>query len=152
MLQRLVSPNVIPTDSSFSIASEMKDPRKFGKAALIASGTITVVDILIGVVVYYYCGQYVASPSPGSAGPLMKKVTYGLALPGVVVSTVIFTHVRHSRRLLTADGRKVYVRPLSSWIVTLDQQYLAALGHLVLLYYRRLSCWIHRRIRHSHLQ
>lgn len=43
--------------------------------------------------VYFYCGSYVASPALGSAGVLLKKVCYGLALPGLCVSTLLFVHV-----------------------------------------------------------
>lgn len=71
----------------------MRDPHLYGRATIYANVLITIVDIVVGVVVYYFCGQYVASPSPGSAGPLLKKVVYGLALPGLAISTVIYTHV-----------------------------------------------------------
>lgn len=54
---------------------------------------MTALYIAIGVVVYYYCGSYVASPALGSAGALMKKVCYGLALPGLLASVVLVTHV-----------------------------------------------------------
>ena len=54
---------------------------------------MTSIYIAIGVVVYYYCGSYVASPALGSAGVLMKKVCYGLALPGLLASVVLVTHV-----------------------------------------------------------
>ena len=49
---------------------------------------------MVGIVVYRYCGSYVSNPALGSAGVLMKKVCYGLALPGVLLSTVLITHVR----------------------------------------------------------
>lgn len=42
---------------------------------------------------YRYCGSFVSNPALGSAGILMKKVTYGLAIPGVLLSTVLITHV-----------------------------------------------------------
>jgi hypothetical protein len=48
---------------------------------------------VVGIVVYYYCGSYVSNPALGSAGVLMKKVCYGLALPGILLSTVLITHV-----------------------------------------------------------
>lgn len=48
---------------------------------------------VVGIVVYRYCGSYVSNPALGSAGVLMKKVCYGLALPGVLLSTVLITHV-----------------------------------------------------------
>jgi cbb3-type cytochrome oxidase subunit 1 len=43
--------------------------------------------------VYGFVGQYVASPALGSAGAVMKRVCYGLALPGLLVSTVLYAHV-----------------------------------------------------------
>jgi hypothetical protein len=40
-----------------------------------------------------FTGQWVASPSLGSAGPLIKKIAYGIALPSLVVSAGLFNHV-----------------------------------------------------------
>ncbi|KAF2212755.1 hypothetical protein CERZMDRAFT_41003 [Cercospora zeae-maydis SCOH1-5] len=77
----------------FSIASEMRNPRDFTKSLCVAQGTVSLVYLIIGVVVYYFCGSYVASPALGSAGPLMKKVCYGLALPGLVASCMLFVHL-----------------------------------------------------------
>jgi hypothetical protein len=42
---------------------------------------------------YYFCGQYVAFPALGSAGVLVKKIAYGIALPGLLVTLIIYTHV-----------------------------------------------------------
>jgi len=71
----------------------MKDQSKYGRAAVIAQSIVVIANIIVGSLVYHFCGQYVASPSPGSAGPLMKKVTYGIAFPGMLFSTLIFNHV-----------------------------------------------------------
>ncbi|GMG07211.1 unnamed protein product [Aspergillus oryzae] len=81
------------TPGFFSIVSEMRDPRKFTPALLICQAVVTAVYITIGCVVYYYCGSYVASPALGSAGGLIKKIAYGLSLPGLIVTTTIVTHV-----------------------------------------------------------
>lgn len=77
----------------FNIVSEMRDPRDFTKSLIYCQTIMTAVYIAIGVVVYYYCGSFVASPALGSAGPLMKKVCYGIALPGLLVSTTMYIHV-----------------------------------------------------------
>lgn len=77
----------------FSIASEMKDPRYYTRSVLFCQGTATVVYIIIGVVVYYYCGSYVASPALGSAGVLLKKICYGLVLPGLLVTEILYIHL-----------------------------------------------------------
>ncbi|CAO2652644.1 Nn.00g009270.m01.CDS01 [Neocucurbitaria sp. VM-36] len=80
------------TPAFFNIVSEMRDPRDYTKAVIVCQSTMTVLYIAIGCVVYYFCGSYVASPALGSAGVTMKKACYGLALPGLIVSTTLFIH------------------------------------------------------------
>ncbi|ODN90831.1 hypothetical protein L198_06148 [Cryptococcus wingfieldii CBS 7118] len=77
----------------FSIAAEMRDPRLFNRAMFCSQVIITAIYIAIGTVVYFYCGQYVASPALGSAGVLMKRICYGLALPGLYVTGTIYLHL-----------------------------------------------------------
>jgi len=72
----------------------MRDPRKYQRSLIICQTVVTVTYVVIGIVVYYYCGSYVASPALGSAGILIKRVAYGLALPGLLVTTTIVLHVR----------------------------------------------------------
>lgn len=81
------------TPAYFNIVSEMKDHKDYFKALSLCQFVMTSLYIAIGVVVYYYCGSYVASPALGSAGVLMKKVCYGLALPGLLASVILVTHV-----------------------------------------------------------
>lgn len=81
------------TPAFFSIISEMREPRDYTKSLIACQGTVTATYTAIGIVVYYYCGSYVASPALGSAGHLMKKVCYGIALPGLLVSCLILLHV-----------------------------------------------------------
>lgn len=71
----------------------MKDQNDYFKALSLCQFVMTSIYIAIGVVVYYYCGSFVASPALGSAGVLMKKVCYGLALPGLLASVILVTHV-----------------------------------------------------------
>ncbi|KAF1840361.1 putative amino acid transporter [Cucurbitaria berberidis CBS 394.84] len=80
------------TPAFFNIVSEMREPRHYTRALILCQSIMTAVYIAIGVVVYYFCGSYVASPALGSAGKMMKKVCYGLALPGLIVSTTLFVH------------------------------------------------------------
>ncbi|KAL3443725.1 transmembrane amino acid transporter protein-domain-containing protein [Aspergillus insuetus] len=81
------------TPAYFGIAAEMRDPRYFTKSLIIAQIGSTLMYITIGVVVYYYCGSYVASPALGSAGPLIKKIAYGISLPGLAATTTIYIHL-----------------------------------------------------------
>ncbi|RSL92514.1 hypothetical protein CEP52_013782 [Fusarium oligoseptatum] len=59
----------------------------------IADAVVTVTYVVIGCVVYYFCGSYVATPALGSAGVTIKKVAYGIAIPGLIVSTTLTIHV-----------------------------------------------------------
>ncbi|KAF2014104.1 putative amino acid transporter [Aaosphaeria arxii CBS 175.79] len=80
------------TPAFFAIISEMRDPRQYKKAMLTCQCTMTGIYLVVGIVVYYYCGTYVSSPALGSAGPLLKRICYGLALPGLMVSTCLLIH------------------------------------------------------------
>ncbi|GAA6034617.1 hypothetical protein JCM8097_005425 [Rhodosporidiobolus ruineniae] len=75
------------------IASEMRNPRHSTRAILLSQSFITAFYVTIGVVVYYFAGQYVASPALGTAGTLIKRVAYGLALPGLFAAAVIYSHL-----------------------------------------------------------
>lgn len=81
------------TPAFFPIASEMKNPKHYPRSMLICQATVFTVYLVVGVVVYYFCGSYVASPALGSAGDLIKKVCYGIALPGLLVTEMIACHV-----------------------------------------------------------
>lgn len=81
------------TPAFFQIASEMRVPEKYTQSLLLCQSIVGVTYVVIGVVVYYYCGSFVASPALGSAGPLLKRVCYGIALPGLCVSTLLFVHI-----------------------------------------------------------
>jgi ammonia channel protein AmtB len=71
----------------------MKDPRQFSRMMVISIIFLTVVYLIIGSIVYTYCGTFVATPALGSAGSVMKKVCYGIAIPGLLASLTLFTHV-----------------------------------------------------------
>ncbi|KAI9899834.1 hypothetical protein N3K66_004096 [Trichothecium roseum] len=81
------------TPAFFAIAAEMRDPRLYTRSLAFCQSGVTITYIAIGCVVYYFCGSYVASPALGSAGVLMKKVCYGLALPGLLATTTIVIHI-----------------------------------------------------------
>ncbi|KAK7210920.1 hypothetical protein V2G26_018098 [Clonostachys chloroleuca] len=77
----------------FPVISEMKDPRDYTKALLVCQSGVTITYVVIGCLVYYFCGSYVASPALGSAGGLLKKICYGIALPGLIASTILLLHL-----------------------------------------------------------
>ncbi|WWC58051.1 uncharacterized protein I303_100586 [Kwoniella dejecticola CBS 10117] len=81
------------TPNFFNIVGEMKNPRDFTKSVLVGQTAITTIYLVVAAVVYHYAGQYIASPALGSAGVVLKKVCYGLALPGLAVGGTLFMHV-----------------------------------------------------------
>lgn len=48
----------------------------------------TVMYLVTALVIYRFAGRSVKSPALSSAGPLMKKVCYGLAVPTVSVTVL----------------------------------------------------------------
>lgn len=84
-----------------NVASEMRRPKDFSKAVVTCQSIVTAVYLTIGIVVWYYCGRYVSSPALGSAGPLLKRVSYGIALPGLFVSVSCSILPPHPFRELT---------------------------------------------------
>ncbi|KAA8652838.1 putative amino acid transporter [Aspergillus tanneri] len=77
----------------FGFISEMSDPRDFPKSLAMLQVLDTCMYIVTAMVIYCYAGPDVASPALSSAGPVMKKVAYGLAIPTVVIAGVVFGHV-----------------------------------------------------------
>ncbi|RDW92833.1 Amino acid transporter [Aspergillus mulundensis] len=91
------------TPAFFHIAAEMRDPRLYTRSLAVSQTIITVIYVVCGTVVYYYCGSHVASPALGSAGAVIKKVCYGIALPGLIVSMVFLLHL---------PAKQIFVRML----------------------------------------
>ncbi|EAW13764.1 putative amino acid transporter [Aspergillus clavatus NRRL 1] len=77
----------------FGFISEMHDPREFPKSLAMLQVVDTTMYIVTAIVIYRYAGPDVTSPALSSAGPLMKKVAYGLAIPTVIIAGVVFGHV-----------------------------------------------------------
>lgn len=74
----------------------MRDPRQFTKSLLLCQAVVTGMYLIMGILIYYFCGSHVASPALGSAGKLIKQISYGIALPSLVVGATLSTHVSGS--------------------------------------------------------
>ncbi|KAI7554100.1 amino acid transporter [Hortaea werneckii] len=81
------------TSAFLPVISEMKNPRDFRKALFLCMSLITAAYLAFSLVVYRWCGQWVASPSLGSAGQTVKMVAYGVGLVGLIVSACLYLHV-----------------------------------------------------------
>lgn len=117
------------TPGFFSIVSEMRNPRKYSAAVLCCQAGVTIIYTVIGCVIYYYCGSYVASPALGSTGGLVKKIAYGFALPGLMVTRTIVTHVSIAAKSTlyvtnsSSDPCEVRVCSYPARLPTSDQQF-----------------------------
>lgn len=59
------------------IIAEMRRPQDYRKAVIPVGVIVGSIYLTVSLVVYYYCGQWIATPSLGSAGPNIKKVGCG---------------------------------------------------------------------------
>jgi hypothetical protein len=75
------------------VIAEMKRPQDFRKACLLAGFLVGGMYLSFSLVIYRYCGTWLSVPAFGSAGPLFEKISYGIALPGLVVGVGIYQHV-----------------------------------------------------------
>ncbi|KXG48024.1 Amino acid transporter, transmembrane [Penicillium griseofulvum] len=77
----------------FSVAAEMKEPRKFTRSLVCGQTFIVITNIAISSIMYGKIGQYLTNPALGSAGVLIKKISYGIAFPGLLVTAVLWSHI-----------------------------------------------------------
>ncbi|WVF66414.1 hypothetical protein IAT40_001154 [Kwoniella sp. CBS 6097] len=81
------------TSAFIPIIAEMKNPREYKKPIVCAMLLLNVTYLVVSLVVYRYCGIYIAGVALGSAGTLIKKLTYGIGLPGLLVSAILCQHL-----------------------------------------------------------
>ncbi|QDS70395.1 hypothetical protein FKW77_009309 [Venturia effusa] len=81
------------TSAFLPVISEMKNPLDYNKAVYTCMALVQASYLTFSLVVYKWCGKWVANPSLGSAGETVKKVTFGIGLIGLVVSACLYLHV-----------------------------------------------------------
>jgi len=81
------------TTAFLPVISEMKNPHDYKKALYCCMLIVTSSYLCFSLVVYRWCGVWVATPSLGSAGPTLKKVAYGVGLFGLLVTGMLYVHV-----------------------------------------------------------
>ncbi|KAI8212629.1 hypothetical protein K4K52_007579 [Colletotrichum sp. SAR 10_76] len=91
------SANIFISNSGSSmylpVISEMRRPQDYRRAALVTGGLVLAMYLSFSLVIYRWCGVWLATPAFGSAGPLFKKISYGIALPGLIIGVGIYQHV-----------------------------------------------------------
>jgi hypothetical protein len=81
------------TSAFLPVISEMRQPKDYRKALFTCMAIVQSAYLAFALVVYKWCGKWVSNPSLGSAGPTLKKVSYGIGLVGLVVSACLYLHV-----------------------------------------------------------
>ncbi|GKZ34986.1 hypothetical protein AbraIFM66950_005425 [Aspergillus brasiliensis] len=141
--------------SFFGFISEMDKPREFTKSISVLQIIDTSLYITSAVVIYRYVGEDVQSPALGSAGPLGKKIAYGLAIPTVLIAGIVNGHVAskyvyvrvfrgtnhmHERTLLSI-GSWVAIG-LVSWVVAwVIAESIPVFNNLLSLITALFGCW-----------
>ncbi|CAI7656923.1 unnamed protein product [Penicillium bialowiezense] len=77
----------------FGLIAEMETPSDFKKSLFMLQTFEISLYLTSAVVIYYYVGTDVHSPALTSAGPLMSKVAYGIAIPTIVGAGVVNGHI-----------------------------------------------------------
>lgn len=123
------------TPTYFGIVSEMRDPRVYKSTMCFSMLCLWAVYSTIGIVVYYFCGQYVSSPALGSAGGTMKRVCYGISIPALLVTLCIYSHlaakfffvrILKGSKHLTDGGKVHWMTWLSCCAVAIIIEYIIA--------------------------
>lgn len=73
----------------FSFCAELKRPSGFPKALAFMQITSSNFSLIISAVIYYYAGPHVASPALSSASPIIAKMAFGLALPTIIIASLM---------------------------------------------------------------
>lgn len=85
----------------FSFMDEMHTPRDFTKSIWTLGITEIVIYTVTGALVYVFVGSDVSSPALQSAGKLLSRVAFGLALPVIFISgsinTTVLARLLHGR-------------------------------------------------------
>ncbi|KAL4917392.1 transmembrane amino acid transporter protein-domain-containing protein [Aspergillus aurantiobrunneus] len=81
------------TSAFIPVLAEMRKPQDYRKSVYLSMGLSTASYVTFALVIYAWCGKWIASPALGTAGGLVKRISYGIALPGLIMSGSLFVHV-----------------------------------------------------------
>ncbi|KAL2415613.1 Transmembrane transporter [Exophiala dermatitidis] len=101
------------------VIAEMCFPQQYNKSLAASSLCLNACYLTFSLVVYRYCGQWVASPSLGSAGPLVKKISYGIGIVGMIVSACLFLHLASKNLFvrILRDSPHLQSNSITHWTV-----------------------------------
>ncbi|KAI0552848.1 transmembrane amino acid transporter protein-domain-containing protein [Xylaria curta] len=102
----------------FSFMDEMHTPKDFVKSIWVLGIIEIIIYTLTGALIYYFVGLDVKSPALLSAGPLLSKIAFGIALPVIFISgsingTVVGRYI-HGR--VYRDSVTRFINTPKGWI------------------------------------
>lgn len=77
----------------FSFISELRQPTDFPKSLALLQTICVTAYVVVAVVIYAFAGAGVKSPALSSTGPVIRKISYAIAVPTIVVAGVVNAHV-----------------------------------------------------------
>jgi hypothetical protein len=105
----------------FSFMDEMHAPKDFVKSVWALGIIEIIIYTLTGALIYVFVGADVQSPALLSAGPLLSKVAFGVALPVIFISgsinTTVLARYIHGRVYKNSINR--YINTKMGWITWL---------------------------------
>lgn len=120
--EAIVSTNSIVFAYSFggclpSFMNDMHTPKDYVKTLWWLGGSQILIYTLTGSIIYAFVGQTVQSPALLSAGPLISRIVFGIALPVIFISGSINTTVvcRYIHGKVFANSTIRYVNSPSGW-------------------------------------
>ncbi|KAH7126390.1 amino acid transporter [Dactylonectria estremocensis] len=104
-----------------SFMQEMHTPKDFIKSTWAVMIVQIAIYTLTGAIIYAFVGQDVQSPALLSAGPVISRVVFGIALPVIFISGSINTTVvcRYIHGNLYKDSVVRYVNTKKGWVTWL---------------------------------
>ena len=116
------------------VISEMRKPREYRKAAILAGVLVGAMYLTFSLIIYRWCGIWLATPAFGSAGTVFKKISYGVALPGLVIGVGIYQHVAAKLIFVRVlrDSRHLQSGTFTHWTTWLGaNMLLGVLGFII---------------------
>ncbi|KAF9891204.1 hypothetical protein FE257_004768 [Aspergillus nanangensis] len=105
------------TSAFLPVISEMRNPKDYPKAVYVSMGFVAASYLTFSLVIYRWCGKWIASPALGSAGETVKRVSYGIALPGLIISGSLYVHVaaKYLFVRILRDSKHLQANTLVHW-------------------------------------
>jgi hypothetical protein len=99
----------------------MEKPEDFPKALYAVTICEFILFTLVGIVVYYYDGQYTQTPAVANLKPVFLKISFAFVLPttiiiGVIYATVVVRYLFHRFTFGTRHYNNHTVIGWSTWI------------------------------------